>query len=784
MGRTLLLASVAAATLLGAGGGAPGATVELKHYQYVRFMLPGTQSGFVRCNNFQIYDDDGNDIGADGILTWNNQYSTSESAYHALIESGQWTTNNATDAWLQLDFGQPRLLGKFHIHFSTYPTSGQGFRILLSNDGTTWDTYYDTQNFHGDSSGWFTSDSPRKYIKYGNRRYRFTVDGVVASAFREMGIFDLRDGTNASLLTDATPEHHIVMYGAYNDSDPNAEYWGNMLDGDVATRGLIRAGASDEAQILINTGGEKATKLVIAQPTGNVWNCPEDFTLEYSEDFGQTWTTILSETGQSWTNGQTREFALPDHGGEQATPAAPTTGVENHRYWQFEFNGKGGSGQAYGLAEMYLIHAGSDIPIHRPGVATYTSSSHFGSEPGTYGAEKMFDGSPITLWSANSSTDTPVSITIDFGVGNAFDIKKVAMRARNDSSWNGAPTQFIVRYSDDGVTWTPYWLASGVSWSQGALNYIEQPAATPEPQIYTSFGSGYQGSELFAVNGGEWYVDGVATGVTTPTFTVPKSAEGLPITNVNVNGSSDPLHLWVPEDDPVFIAAWEAYDDDLMTLSGSEITAWEDRIGGRVATATGTGPTYNATARNNRPGVVVSGNKMAFSAAAMPVGTAACSVGLVGYRSGGGPHGLISWGARANGQRRAFGVGSGGNHAFFGYSGAYDWTAGTSWGTQDRTILWTLAAGTNPTLNIYPDGAGSASGSISTLSTPTTEGMLLAILDGTDRPWQGTAQCIIVADAVLTTDQRNKIEGYMAHKYGIAGQLNSGHPYRTTPPAG
>jgi hypothetical protein len=41
---------------------------------------------------------------------------------------------------------------------------------------------------------------------------------------------------------------------------------------------------------------------------------------------------------------------------------------------------------------------------------------------------------------------------------------------------------------------------------------------------------------------------------------------------------------------------------------------------------------------------------------------------------------------------------------------------------------------------------------------------------------------IIVIDGVSTTNTRQRIEGYLAHKWGLASNLPIGHPYKSTPP--
>jgi hypothetical protein len=42
---------------------------------------------------------------------------------------------------------------------------------------------------------------------------------------------------------------------------------------------------------------------------------------------------------------------------------------------------------------------------------------------------------------------------------------------------------------------------------------------------------------------------------------------------------------------------------------------------------------------------------------------------------------------------------------------------------------------------------------------------------------------IIYAPSMLATLDRQRIEGYLAHKWGLTANLPADHPYKTVPPA-
>ncbi len=41
---------------------------------------------------------------------------------------------------------------------------------------------------------------------------------------------------------------------------------------------------------------------------------------------------------------------------------------------------------------------------------------------------------------------------------------------------------------------------------------------------------------------------------------------------------------------------------------------------------------------------------------------------------------------------------------------------------------------------------------------------------------------IVLKQGAVTVDEKAKIEGYLAHKWGLAGNLPAGHPYKSAPP--
>ena len=44
--------------------------------------------------------------------------------------------------------------------------------------------------------------------------------------------------------------------------------------------------------------------------------------------------------------------------------------------------------------------------------------------------------------------------------------------------------------------------------------------------------------------------------------------------------------------------------------------------------------------------------------------------------------------------------------------------------------------------------------------------------------WRGQLGEVLVYNGVLTTPERQEIEGYLAHKWGLVASLPNNHPYK------
>lgn len=132
-------------------------------------------------------------------------------------------------------------------------------------------------------------------------------------------------------------------------------------------------------------------------------------------------------------------------------------------------------------------------------------------------------------------------------------------------------------------------------------------------------------------------------------------------------------------------------------------------------------------------------------------------------------------------------------------SGAIQFTAGTNnWGgTVAYTLpdeldadgvsvpgvslphIYTLVFGTQ--LKLYVDGdlKVTSASRTGTASTPIDQ---IGVKNASTEFWKGNLSELAIHPLVLADSEREKYEGYLAHKYGIAAKLPALHTYKTTPP--
>jgi hypothetical protein len=218
---------------------------------------------------------------------------------------------------------------------------------------------------------------------------------------------------------------------------------------------------------------------------------------------------------------------------------------------------------------------------------------------------------------------------------------------------------------------------------------------------------------------------------------------------------------------------WDAEYTAGLTLSGSQISAWENTITGEPLSQAvgGSRPILNATAFNGRPAAVFDGidDFLGLEQVELPIGAEGCEM----FGAGTCPSGavdtalrmLIAYGGTgATNTRRLYRLASTGNSRAtlsVGTGGATTTLSITSPEFVGPGYLRGEATPTQATLQIVPDGTSLGPSAAVPATATTRTRMGSNTTNGAGNYWSGTINCVIVTDP-LTVGQRATIEAFLA----------------------
>jgi hypothetical protein len=223
----------------------------------------------------------------------------------------------------------------------------------------------------------------------------------------------------------------------------------------------------------------------------------------------------------------------------------------------------------------------------------------------------------------------------------------------------------------------------------------------------------------------------------------------------------------------------DAADTATVILSGGNVSQWSDKSGNNNNATVSTGNiTYSAN------GIVFSGGQMLQTPLSVVNNTQTAFI-IMSYTGAGGS------------SRTLLGV-----KATTYNNGYFQYISATNVQTLDRFGGTFIASGATLTPNVrfmhgaiinggstsflYLNGAQSGTaGSTATVSGTADTVSIGAYQDGASPSAAliGTMNEILLYYAILTTAQRQSIEGYLAWKWGLQGSLPTNHPYKRFPPA-
>lgn len=222
--------------------------------------------------------------------------------------------------------------------------------------------------------------------------------------------------------------------------------------------------------------------------------------------------------------------------------------------------------------------------------------------------------------------------------------------------------------------------------------------------------------------------------------------------------------------------------DALALSDGDPVASWTDSSGNGHSGVQGNvnrRPTFHANAQNGKPGV-------AFS----QVASSSLSLSGLGGAIGGGQHSFMfvtkptdlgnypivmtypvdtTW---------SYIIEYDSNGSFYWAGGGGYAVYGTSYTAGAHLIDMVKPTGAG---HFYKAGTEITDGSVATPPTMTGDMQLGGYVTGT-YGMQGDICEVLAFDRALSDTDRQKGEGYLAWKYGLAGDLPGGHPYKAAAP--
>jgi hypothetical protein len=220
----------------------------------------------------------------------------------------------------------------------------------------------------------------------------------------------------------------------------------------------------------------------------------------------------------------------------------------------------------------------------------------------------------------------------------------------------------------------------------------------------------------------------------------------------------------------------DAADTTTTTFSGTSLTQWTDKSStGKTITVSGT-LTRTANGRNGLQTLTTNGGFVSTSLSTA-IGNGDYALFAVWYQSVAGTNGIVGVGINTNGNGAGIGV-SGLVGGLFKYN-FYQFGVGeSSYNIAGPTFLMQEGIRIGGTNTVYINGDAGAGSTNSLNLTNTT----LTVGAATSFTMSGQICEAIVYVGTIGTSDRQKIEGYLAWKWGLTSSLPSTHTYKNSRP--
>jgi len=242
---------------------------------------------------------------------------------------------------------------------------------------------------------------------------------------------------------------------------------------------------------------------------------------------------------------------------------------------------------------------------------------------------------------------------------------------------------------------------------------------------------------------------------------------------------------WTPASLGADLALWlDADDASTITLNGSNVSQWDDKSGNTRHATQATAadqPTYTLSGLNGKPVLTFSSDTLTINTSGIPQ---PYNIFLLGRSNTNFVPFFLDGTTSANRVMMGHNPNATGDigRAFIG-SGSTFFLApsGSSFAYNAPGILGGEYNGTNS--QMFANGSTVANGNAgSTAIQSLLLGNRYVTASGGATFLNGYIGEFLVVSSTLSTADRQKLEGYLAHKWGLTANLPAGHPYKSTPP--
>jgi len=252
---------------------------------------------------------------------------------------------------------------------------------------------------------------------------------------------------------------------------------------------------------------------------------------------------------------------------------------------------------------------------------------------------------------------------------------------------------------------------------------------------------------------------------------------------------------WTPAN--ITTALWlDAADASTITESGGAVSQWNDKSGNARHFSQGIAanrPTVNSTAINSKPALVFDGinDSLAAGSAVIPTTHSLFIVFVPTIESVTGVL-LGQWEAAQSGrflmscnQDCAGSTTAGRLNPFNASASQGGCTGGFALDvsiTNTATILESISATGSENWKLLKNGTEWDSATITSVYQGVNTALGTTSASGSSLYYDGQIAEIVLTASALPLGDRQKLEGYLAHKWGLTANLPADHPYKTAAP--